>query len=70
MYSPCFQTKKSGVPVLSKKDIDFIAEQYIMEFQPDILKNPSPVDIDGFLENYLGTTPDYQIGRASCRERV
>lgn len=61
MYSPCFQTKKSGVPVLSKKDIDFIAEQYIMEFQPDILKNPSPVDIDGFLENYLGTTPDYQL---------
>lgn len=61
MYSPCFQTKKSGVPVLSKKDIDFIAEQYIIEFQPDILKTPSPVDIDGFLENYLGTTPDYQL---------
>ncbi len=26
-----------------------------------LLKNPSPVDIDGFLENYLGTTPDYQL---------
>ncbi len=38
MYYPSFQTKKSGVPVLSKKEIDFIAEQYIMEFQPDILK--------------------------------
>lgn len=61
MYYPSFQTKKSGVPVLSKKEIDFIAERYIMDFQPDILKNPSPVDIDGFLENYLGTTPDYQL---------
>ncbi|MCU6720111.1 hypothetical protein OCV67_09220 [Porcipelethomonas ammoniilytica] len=26
------------------------------------MKNPSPVDIDGFLENYLGTTPDYHNG--------
>ena len=31
-----------------------------MDFQPEALKNPMEIDIDGFLEHYLGATPDYQ----------
>ena len=48
------------MPVLKRDEIDYIAEQYLMDFQPDALKTPMEVDVDGFLECYLGATPDYQ----------
>ena len=31
------------------------------DFQPSVLTNPAPVDIESFVENYLGMTPDYQL---------
>ena len=61
MYNPSFRVKKNGVPVVSKKELDAIGERFVRDFQPDVLKNPAPVDIDGFIECYLGMTPDYQF---------
>ncbi len=60
MYTPTVKVKKSGVPVVSKKELDAIGERFVADFQPNVLKNPEPVDIDGFAELYLGMTPDYQ----------
>lgn len=60
MYTPTVKVKKSGVPVVSKKELDAIGERIVADFQPNVLKNPEPVDIDGFAELYLGMTPDYQ----------
>lgn len=54
MYNPSFRVKKNGVPVVSKKELDAIGERFVRDFQPDVLKNPAPVDIDGFIECYLG----------------
>ena len=52
--------KNNGVPILSKAEIDAIGERFVQDFQPEVLTNPSPVDIEGFIEFYLGMTPDYQ----------
>ena len=60
MYTPSFKVKSNGVPILSKEEIDGIGEQYVKAFCPEVLSQPAPVDIESFVENYLGITPDYQ----------
>ena len=60
MYTPSLRVKNNGVPILSKAEIDAIGERFVRDFQPEVLTNPSPVDIEGFIEFYLGMTPDYQ----------
>lgn len=60
MYTPTLRVKNNGVPVLSKKELNDIGERFIADFQPEALKEPQPIDIDGFAELYLGMTPDYQ----------
>lgn len=60
MYTPRLRKKGSGVPILSKHDIDIIGEQLIADFCPDALKTPMAIDIDGFVQNYLGLTQDFQ----------
>jgi Zn-dependent peptidase ImmA (M78 family) len=61
MYNPSFRVTKKGVPVVSKRELDIMGERFVRDFQPDVLKKPEPVDIDGFVEYYLGMTPDYQF---------
>ncbi len=60
MYYPTLKVKQNGVPVLSKNDINIIGENYVRDFQPGVLTAPGPVDIESFIECYLGMTPDYQ----------
>lgn len=60
MYQPSYRKSKSGVPVLSKDEIDRIGENFIQDFQPEVLSNPHPVDIERFVECYLHMTTDYQ----------
>lgn len=60
MYNPSLRVKKNGVPVVSKNDLDAIGECFVKDFQPEVLSNPAPVDIERFIECYLGMTPDYQ----------
>lgn len=61
MYRPHFKTKQNGVPVLSKKDIEAIGENFLRDFCPDALTKPQPVDVERFLEMYLGLKVDYQF---------
>ena len=60
MYTPSLRVKRNGVPILKKTEIDVIGERFVKDFQSDVLTNPSPVDIEGFIEFYLGMTPDFQ----------
>lgn len=61
MYNPCVKKGKNRVPILSRARIDDIAEEYLKEYQPEALKTPMEIDIEGFMENYLGAIPDYQF---------
>ena len=60
MYTPQYKWNAKGIPVLSRDQIDTIAEGFLADFQPRALTEPMEVDVDGFLEMYLGLTPDYQ----------
>ena len=52
MYYPTFRLK-GKVPILSAKVIDIIAERFILDFNPKLLEEPVPIDIEEFLEFYL-----------------
>ena len=60
MYKPHYQMSQNQLPILSRDQIDDIAESYLADFQPEALKEPMEVDVEGFLEIYLGVTPDFQ----------
>ena len=60
MYKQHFRVSKSSVPILSKKEINAAAERFVADFQPSALYHPEPLDIESFMEMYLGMTPDFQ----------
>jgi len=60
MYNPSFRTKHNSVPILSKQEIEVIGEKFIRDFCPDALITPQAIDVDGFIECYLGMKLDYQ----------
>lgn len=55
-----FRRKKNGVPILSKKDIEDMAEVIIQDYKPKILNEPCSLDIELFSESYTGLEMDYQ----------
>lgn len=60
MYIPSLSYDTRGVPQLSRKQINKIAERFVEDFQPEVITNPSPINIEEFVECYLGMIPDYQ----------
>ncbi len=60
MYNPRFRVKRNGVPILNKQEIDVIGEELIRDFCPKAMEVPMEIDIDGFVERYLGMTQDFQ----------
>lgn len=61
MYVPHFRKKRNNVPILRKNEIDEIAEEYVFDYCPEAVCNPQPIDIDFFIEGYLGLTLDYHF---------
>lgn len=60
MYTPRFRTKKNGVPVLSKDEIDIIGERFVADFCTQALQTPMEIDIDRFVSRHLGMKQDVQ----------
>lgn len=60
MYKPFFNTSKTGVPILSAAGLERIGEEVLADFCPDALNNPTVIDVDRFLTNYLGLKQDFQ----------
>ncbi|MBR1709489.1 MAG: hypothetical protein IJ719_11775 [Clostridia bacterium] len=60
MMKPYFRTKNNGVPILSKDEINDIAEGFVRDFQESALTSPEEFDVEAFLELYMGMTPDFQ----------
>ena len=46
MYRPEIKRKRSGAPVLSRKEIDVIGQNIVGDFMPEALKSPQEIDID------------------------
>lgn len=60
MYMPDITRKRSGTPVLSKKEIDVIGENIVGDFMPEALESPKQIDIDLLAQDYLGMEQDFQ----------
>lgn len=55
----------SGVPILSHDQIDGLGEQLAGDFQPDLLTCPQELDIESFIEFYMGLKLDFKF-LSSC----
>lgn len=60
MNMPAYRSKRNGVPILSKDEIDLLGEQLVTDFCPEAMRRPSEIDIDRFVSNYLGLKQDFQ----------
>lgn len=60
MYTPTFRTKKNGVPILSKDELDIIGERFVADFCPKAVQTPMEIDIDRFVCRHLGMKQDFQ----------
>lgn len=57
----------SGVPILSRDQIDELGERLVGDFQPELLTKPKELDIEAFVEFYMGLRLDFQF--LSCHGR-
>ena len=60
MISFDFRSKANGVPILSKENIEYIAERIIRDYKPENLKTPTALDVELFSECYAGLDVDYK----------
>jgi len=55
-----FHTDKNGIPVASKDALDNLGEKLVRDFCPEAAENPMRIDIERFVQEYLGMEQDYQ----------
>ncbi len=67
MYIPHYRKNSRKVPILSGKEINKIAEQYLIDYSPDVLPHPQALNIEALLEKYLGLQLDFQYLSHDCR---
>lgn len=56
---PEFPKLKNGLPDLTGKEIELLADEIALQFCPDIIEKPRPLDLDRFIECFLGFTLDF-----------
>lgn len=55
-----FRIDKNRVPILSKSELEDIAEIILYDYDSRILEEPKILDVEDLAENYLGLDMDYQ----------
>ncbi len=60
MYHPQISYTRRGIPVMSRAQMDVIAERFLEDFNPEYLKEPCEIDIEQFAMEYLGLRQDFQ----------
>lgn len=59
MLKPRFRYDRYRVPILSRDGIDALGEAYMRDFNPESMLEPSPLDVDRFVCDYLGMMQDF-----------
>jgi len=59
MLNPKLRYDKHRVPILGKEDIDALGEALVRDFNPEAMTEPSPLDVDRFVCEYLGLIQDF-----------
>lgn len=60
MREMVLRKSKTGVPILSRKEIDELGESIVYEFCPEALVKQQSIDVDLLAEEFLGVTLDFQ----------
>lgn len=55
-----FRKKSNGVPILSKDEIEILAEMVINDYNPKLLNEPGILDVEDFAESYTNLEMDYK----------
>lgn len=55
-----FRRKSNGVPILSKAEIETLAEMVIKDYNPKLLEEPGSLDVEDFAEGYADLEMDYK----------
>ncbi|QAT61996.1 ImmA/IrrE family metallo-endopeptidase [Acidilutibacter cellobiosedens] len=55
-----FKKRENGVPILSRMEIENIAERILKDYDNKILSKPNSLDIEDFVEIYLDLYMDYK----------
>ena len=55
-----FRKKSNGVPVLSKNEIEIMAEMIMADYNPNLLAEPGALDVDDLIEYYANLEVDYK----------
>lgn len=53
MVKPNFRTNSNGLPIVKDKEIDSIVEQLLTQYKPELLTNPTALDVDDFALFFL-----------------
>lgn len=50
---------ENGLPALSRSEIEDLADGLAVQFSPDIVTRPHPINMDAFIEQFLGYDQDF-----------
>ena len=55
-----YRKSASGVPILSRAEMDLLAEAIVYDFCSEAMERPQAIDVEMFCEKYLGLNLDFQ----------
>lgn len=56
----CRLRDKTHTPIIRNEEIWDYAEALVADYKPELLREPTPINVPHFLESYLGATLDYK----------
>ena len=59
MIKPKLRMDRNRVPILSGNEIDEWGESFVRDFCPEAMCEPTSLDVDRFVCEYLGMTQDF-----------
>lgn len=60
MIRPVMSVSRTGMPVLSRMELEELGEAYVRDFQPSLVSDGEPFQAERFAAEYLGLDVEYQ----------
>ena len=60
MFRPYLSYSSTGIPILSRNQIDQITERYLKEYCPDVLVQPQRIDVERLAQEYMKFGTDFK----------
>lgn len=60
MFRPYLFYSSTGIPILSRDQIEQITERYLKEYSPDVLVRPQKIDVEKLAQEYMKFGTDFK----------